>query len=99
MAELDFSPPSVGGCAKSHLCRVPENSSRQDRLAKSSGIQPIYIPLYTAFSRIASYAVFRYPVFPLSVAGLIILTICLVVPAVTFRMDIKESVTERLRQN
>lgn len=59
----------------------------------------IYIPIYLAFEQVASYAVFSYPIFPLSVVGLIILLICLVTPIITFRVDIKESVIERLRQD
>lgn len=59
----------------------------------------IYLPLYAAFRQVASYAAFSYPIIPLIIAALIILAICLAVPAVTFCMDIKETATERLRQN
>lgn len=59
----------------------------------------IYLPLYVAFRQVVSYAAFSYPIIPLVIAAFIILIICLAVPIVTFRMDIKESVTKRLRQN
>lgn len=59
----------------------------------------IYIPLYAVFSKIAPYAMFSYPLAPLAIAALIILTICLMVPIITFRLDMKEPIIERLRQN
>ena len=59
----------------------------------------IYLPLYAAFRQVASYAAFSYPIIPLVIAAFIILVICLAVPILTFRMDIKASVTERLQQS
>lgn len=59
----------------------------------------IYLPLYAAFRQVASYAAFNYPIIPLVIAAFIILAICLAVPILTFRMDIKASVTERLQQS
>lgn len=59
----------------------------------------IYLPLYAAFRQVASYAAFSYPIIPLVIAAFIVLAICLAVPILTFRMDIKASVTERLQQS
>lgn len=59
----------------------------------------IYIPIYSAFSKMAPYASFNYPLLPLSVVATIILILCLAAPVLTFREDIKESVVERLQQN
>lgn len=47
---------------------------------------------------IADYAVFYYPVAGMCILSLIIMVICMFVPAVVYQMFARESVTERLRK-
>lgn len=47
---------------------------------------------------IADYAVFYYPVIPMVVIAVLILLICMAVPAIVYHMISGESVTERLRK-
>lgn len=58
----------------------------------------IYIPLYMAFKQAAYYAVFSYPFGQILAVAAMILLICLVVPVITFQIDIKKTVIDRLRQ-
>ena len=58
----------------------------------------IYIPLYMAFKQAAYYAVFSYPFAQIFVIAVIVLLICLVVPVVTYKIDIRKTVIDRLRQ-
>lgn len=48
--------------------------------------------------KIADYAVFHYPVIPMGMIAVLILLICMAVPAVVYHMISGESVTERLRR-
>lgn len=59
----------------------------------------IYIPLYIAFKQMAYYAVFSYPFAQMFVLAVIVLLICLVVPMITFKIDLKKPVKDRLRQD
>ena len=59
----------------------------------------IYIPLYRAFQQAAYYAVFRYPFAQMFAAAGMVLLICLVVPVITFQIDIQKTVIDRLRQD
>ena len=59
----------------------------------------IYMPLYAAFSQVAPYAVFRYPVGLLAIGAFILFGICLGVPVITWRMDRKGIIIARLQQN
>ena len=58
----------------------------------------IYIPLYMAFKQAAYYAVFSYPFTQMLVIAAMVLLICLVVPVMTFQIDIKKTVIDRLNQ-
>lgn len=57
----------------------------------------IYIPFYSIFKQLVPYAVFSYPIFPLLLIAGIVLAVCLIVPIWTYKLDIKDSVVERLR--
>lgn len=57
----------------------------------------IYIPLYFAFKQIVPYAVFSSPFAMVALIAIITLAVCLIVPVLTYKTDIKSSVVERLR--
>lgn len=59
----------------------------------------IYIPLYTAFKQVAYYAAFSYPFAQILAVAVVVLLICLAVPVITFKIDIKKTVIDRLRQD
>jgi putative ABC transport system permease protein len=53
---------------------------------------------YSLFSQEATYAVFTFPTIPLSIAIVLIFTVCLSVPLIAYRQIKKASIVERLRQ-
>ncbi|MFX3632381.1 MAG: ABC transporter permease [Candidatus Pristimantibacillus sp.] len=53
--------------------------------------------LFTLFQIQANYAVFTYPVLPMSLALVFIFVICMVVPVLSYKSASQQSVTERLR--
>lgn len=56
----------------------------------------IYIMLYMIFSKVASYAVFSYPLIPFVLVSGLVLLICFIVPIWAYKADIKLPVVERL---
>ena len=55
----------------------------------------IYIPLYTAFKQVAYYAAFSYPFTQILAVAVVVLLICLAVPVITFKIDIKKTVIDK----
>ncbi|MHB8065494.1 MAG: ABC transporter permease [Ruminiclostridium sp.] len=53
--------------------------------------------LFTLFRTEATYAVYTFPILPLSFSFFVIFAICLIVPNVTYQSICRQSVTERLR--
>jgi putative ABC transport system permease protein len=65
-------------------------------LALTAGSAVTY-GFFALFRRQAEYAVFTYPVLPVFVTALLIITICLVTPETVYRSVRKASAAERLR--
>ncbi len=57
----------------------------------------ISFALFSLFKTEATYAVYTFPLIPLLIAFLMIITVCLLVPELTLKTAMKQSVTERLR--
>lgn len=53
---------------------------------------------YSLFSQEATYAVFSFPMIPLSIAVLLVFSVCLTVPLIAYKQIKKDSIVERLRQ-
>lgn len=53
---------------------------------------------YSLFSQEATYAVFSFPVIPLSIAVVLVFGVCLTVPLIAYKQIKKDSIVERLRQ-
>ena len=48
--------------------------------------------------QIADYAVFVFPTVPLVVLIIFIFAVCLITPAIVFKISSKNSITERIRE-
>ena len=57
----------------------------------------LYTLFYFAFKQLVPYAVFAFPILPLILISVVVLIICLSVPIVTYKSELKNSVVERLR--
>lgn len=57
----------------------------------------LYTLIYFAFKQFVPYAVFAFPILPLILISVLVLIICLSVPIMTYKSELKNSVVERLR--